>query len=140
MEKCVIRRRVEYAETDMAGIVHFSQFFRYMESAEHALFRQAGLSVVMQQGDRCLSWPRVSCGFEFSAPLRFEEEFEVSIWITNIGNKSLAFRSEVLGPSTLCASGTSTSVCCWLGEGGAVSSMPIPGNIRKALSAYLVDA
>jgi len=29
-------RRVEFAETDMAGIVHFSNFFRMMESTEHA--------------------------------------------------------------------------------------------------------
>ena len=30
-------RQVEFSETDMAGIVHYSNFFRYMEAAEHAL-------------------------------------------------------------------------------------------------------
>ena len=39
------RRRVQFAETDMAGIVHFSWYFRYMEEAEHALWRAAGLSI-----------------------------------------------------------------------------------------------
>jgi acyl-CoA thioesterase FadM len=38
-------RRVEFAETDAAGIVHFSSFFLYMEQAEHALFRSLGLSI-----------------------------------------------------------------------------------------------
>ena len=38
------RRRVEFAETDAAGIVHFSVFFRYMEEAEHALWRNAGMA------------------------------------------------------------------------------------------------
>ena len=37
---------VEFAETDAAGIVHFSVFFRYMEEAEHAVWRQAGLDIV----------------------------------------------------------------------------------------------
>src|SRR5213078_989612 len=38
-------RRVEFADTDMAGIVHFANFFRYMESAEHEFLRSHGLSV-----------------------------------------------------------------------------------------------
>jgi acyl-CoA thioester hydrolase len=37
-----ITRRVEFSETDMAGIVHFSNFFRYMETAEHAFFPVTG--------------------------------------------------------------------------------------------------
>ena len=40
-----LTRRVEFSETDMAGIVHFSNFFRFMESAEHAFFRSLGFSV-----------------------------------------------------------------------------------------------
>ena len=39
------RRRVQFAETDLAGLVHFSMFFRYMEEAEHALWRAAGLTI-----------------------------------------------------------------------------------------------
>ena len=44
-------RRVEFSETDMAGIVHYSNFFRYMETAEHGFFRSLGYSVVMDQFD-----------------------------------------------------------------------------------------
>jgi acyl-CoA thioesterase FadM len=44
-EPFVHRRRVEFAETDMAGQVHFTQFFRYMEEAEHAMWRAAGMSI-----------------------------------------------------------------------------------------------
>src|SRR5689334_6065032 len=38
-------RRVQFSETDMAGIVHFSAYFRFMEEAEHALWRAAGVSI-----------------------------------------------------------------------------------------------
>ena len=34
-----VTRRVEFHETDMAGIVHFSNFFRYMEFAEVEFLR-----------------------------------------------------------------------------------------------------
>ena len=40
-----LKRRVQFYETDMAGIVHFSWFFRYLEEAEHAMWREAGLSI-----------------------------------------------------------------------------------------------
>jgi hypothetical protein len=32
-------RFVEFSDTDMAGIMHFSAYFRYMEAAEHELRR-----------------------------------------------------------------------------------------------------
>jgi len=35
-------RRVEFGDTDMAGIVHFARFFCFMESAEHEMLRSLG--------------------------------------------------------------------------------------------------
>ena len=39
-------RIVEFSETDMAGIVHFSNYCKYMEAAEHRFFRSIGYSIV----------------------------------------------------------------------------------------------
>ena len=36
-------RLVEFYETDLAGIAHFSNFYRWMESAEHAFKRERGM-------------------------------------------------------------------------------------------------
>jgi len=52
------RRRVQFADTDLAGVVHFSWIARYMEEAEHALWREAGLSIVSP--DAPLGFPRVA--------------------------------------------------------------------------------
>ena len=73
--KTSYRRRVEFAETDAAGIVHFSVFFRYMEEAEHAIWRLAGLNIV--DSGRDVSWPRIAAKFDFKAPLKFQDDFEV---------------------------------------------------------------
>ena len=51
-------RRVEFSDTDMAGIMHYSNFFRFMETAEHGFYRSLGFSVVMQEIDPRLGWPR----------------------------------------------------------------------------------
>jgi phenylacetate-CoA ligase len=53
------KRRVEFAETDMAGIVHFANFFRYMETTEHEFLRSLGLSVHATIDGRTISWPRI---------------------------------------------------------------------------------
>ena len=37
-------RRIEFCDTDMAGMVHFSNFFRFMEFAEQEFLRARGLS------------------------------------------------------------------------------------------------
>ena len=81
-------RRVQFGETDMAGIVHFSWMFRYMEEAEHAAWRAAALSIAEKKGE--LGWPRVAASFEFRSPLRFEDEFEVAVRLVGDGT--------VLGP------------------------------------------
>src|SRR5262249_47928566 len=60
-----LRRRVHFYETDMAGLVHFSVFFRYMEEAEHALWRAAGLTIATV--DEEFGFPRVSASFDFHA-------------------------------------------------------------------------
>ena len=54
------KRRVEFAETDMAGIVHFSNFFRYMELAEHEFLRSLSLSVHDPSRADFVAWPRVN--------------------------------------------------------------------------------
>ena len=53
-----VTRRVEFGDTDMAGIVHFSNFFRYMESAETAFLRARGLSVAWRDGGVRYGFPR----------------------------------------------------------------------------------
>ena len=74
-------RRVEFSETDMAGIVHYSNFFRYMESAEHAFFRALGFSIVTTATDPPVGWPRVHASCDYRQPLRFEDEVEIHMLV-----------------------------------------------------------
>jgi YbgC/YbaW family acyl-CoA thioester hydrolase len=126
-------RRVQFAETDMAGIAHFANFFRWMEEAEHAMFRSVGLSVQMQHDDVEISWPRVSVGCEFVRPVRFEDELSLRLRIVRLGEKSLNLEVEFTKGSERIALGKSTSVCCEVGN-GTMRSIPIPPAIRDKLT------
>ena len=75
------RQRVEFADTDLAGIAHFSNFFRYMERAEHEFLRSLGLSVHTVDGDDVVSWPRVHADCKYYAPLKFEDELDVDLLV-----------------------------------------------------------
>src|ERR1051325_10900428 len=86
-------RQVEFADTDMAGIMHFSNFFRFMESTEHAFYRSLGLSVDMEKTGRSLGmgWPRVKADCEYLRPLRFEDVVEIHLLVREVRAKAIRF-------------------------------------------------
>jgi YbgC/YbaW family acyl-CoA thioester hydrolase len=135
-------RRVEFAETDMAGIVHFAQFCRYMEAAEHAFFRSLGFSVHGAFDGQLLGWPRVAVSCEYQAPLRFEDEFDVELHVTQIKARSLVceyvFRKRVVGEgdNAIVARGTMTTVCAAMDErSGEMKAVAIPPALARRIGA-----
>lgn len=86
-----IKHSVEFFETDMAGIVHFSNYFRWMESAETALFKTLCLPIIQKNENIVTGWPKVGCSCNFTAPLRFQDEVEIELNILKIGNSSITY-------------------------------------------------
>lgn len=85
-------RQVEFFETDTAGIMHFSNFFRYMEITEHSFFRSLGLSVHTDQGNgKVIGWPRIQASCDYKAPLRFEDNVEIQLLVTEKNKKVLGY-------------------------------------------------
>jgi acyl-CoA thioester hydrolase len=127
-------RRVQFAETDQAGIVHFSWYFRYMEEAEHALWRAAGLSIA--PADRVVVFPRVAATFEYLAPLRFEDEFEVAIQIEAISRRSIRYACTIRRGETTIATGSMTAACATKKPGEPLRGTDIPDDIALRLAPY----
>ena len=131
-----IRRRVEFSETDMAGIVHYSNFFRYMEAAEHAFFRSLGFSIVTQGTHPPVGWPRVHAHCDYHTPLRFEEEFEVHLLVLEKKSKALSyqFRFWKVGEAAReVARGKLTVVCVTHNADGSMSAVHIPQEISDRI-------
>ena len=128
-------RRVQFAETDLAGIVHFSWMFRYMEEAEHAAWRAAGLSI----GGRNipLGWPRVSVAFDYRNPLHFEDEFEVSVTLTDVGSRSLKYEHTITRGEVVIGTGRMTTVCVRQAEDGSMRAVEIPPEMVEKLRGVL---
>jgi YbgC/YbaW family acyl-CoA thioester hydrolase len=102
-------RTVQFAETDLAGVVHFSWFLRYMEEAEHAMWREAGLTVAPADSD--LGFPRVSAAVEYLSPLRFEDVIDVHVRIEAIARRTIRYAHTIARQGTVVATGSMTAVC-----------------------------
>jgi YbgC/YbaW family acyl-CoA thioester hydrolase len=127
-------RRVAFSETDMAGIVHFANFYRYMEEAEHAFFRSLGRSIMERQPDGSIhGWPRVAASCSFKAPAHYEDLIEVRVIVERIGVKSLTMRYEFFRGETPLAKGSMKIVCCVFRTGTPMESIPIPPEFAAVL-------
>lgn len=127
LSEFTLRRRVTFHEVDSAGIVHFSIYFRYMEEAEHALWRAAGISVAAR--DATVGYPRVSAAFDYHRPLRFEDEFDARIRIVDMREKSLRYVCTMTKGDEKIATGSVTVVCVSKDEHGVMKARPLPPNI-----------
>lgn len=134
-----LRRRVQFHETDAAGIVHFSCFFTYMEEAEHALWRAAGLTIAKRTAN--VGFPRVATSFEFHKALRFEDEFDITIRIVGIAEKTISYACVLTRPVTVdqagdpkatletLATGKLTIICVTREPNLPMKARPIPAEI-----------
>ncbi|MSU36949.1 MAG: acyl-CoA thioesterase [Pedosphaera sp.] len=125
-----ITRRVEFSETDMAGIVHFTNFFRYMESVEHAFYRSIGGSVLMAKRNPPLGLPRVHASCDYRRPLHFEDLMEIHLLVREKKAKSVTyeiqFRRIEPGPVEEVAIGKLTVVCVKRDDDGRMRAAPLP--------------
>jgi YbgC/YbaW family acyl-CoA thioester hydrolase len=125
-----IVRSVEFYETDMAGIVHYSNFFRYMEAAEHGFFRSLGFSVVADHTAPPIGWPRVHAECDYAQPLRFEDEVEIQLLVSEMKSKALSyvfrFRKLNASPPLEVARGKLTVVCVTHEADGRMKATPMP--------------
>ena len=140
-------RRVEFCETDAAGIAHFSSLIVYMEQAEHALLRSLGLSVAPtctsqfrndSSQEPAFSWPRVKVECEFQAPARFEDLLVIETSVAALGTKSVTYQHRILCGGNSIATGKMTCVCC-KSQADSLASVPIPDRIRELLQTKLAS-
>lgn len=87
----VHRRRVEFAETDMAGIMHFSNYFRFMEATEHAFVRSLGFTLHEETAEGMRGFARVGAKCEYKRPLRYGDEVDIHLSVLDKDSSSITY-------------------------------------------------
>jgi acyl-CoA thioester hydrolase len=131
-------RRVRFADTDLAGIVHFSNFYRFMEEAEHEFFRSLGLRITEELPDgTTVGWPRVRASCSFEAPALYDDLIELDVSIDRIGVRSLTMKFHIRRGEKCLARGELKTVFCRCAEGGQLESIDIPAEVAEKLNAVV---
>lgn len=127
-------RRVEFRDTDAAGIVHFSAFFPMMESVEHEFLRSIDVPVMPpHDAEIRLTWPRISVGCDFHGPAWFEDQLSIDVFVDKVGTSSVTYRFEMACGDRRIATGRITAVCCDLQSGGKLIKTAVPDDLRRKL-------
>ncbi|HVL15101.1 MAG TPA: thioesterase family protein [Gemmata sp.] len=127
-------RRVEFGDTDMAGIMHFANFFRYMEAAETEFLRSLGLTVSWREGGMKLGFPRVSARCDYQKPAYFEDVLTIAVKVEKLGRKSVTYRYDFTNQrGEPVAVGHVTAVLCQTNSPDQFESIEIPVAIREKL-------
>jgi 4-hydroxybenzoyl-CoA thioesterase/acyl-CoA thioester hydrolase len=126
-------RRVEFADTDMGGIAHFSRFFVFMETAEHQFLEAIGSSVALEIDGKHVGWPRVAASCEYKSPARFGELIDIHVRVRRKGEKSVSYEFTFSRDGDELATGSMTSVCCVLDPSEPIRAIPIPESIANRL-------
>ena len=137
-----VTRRVEFSDTDMDGIMHYSNYFLFMETVENAFFRSLGLRII-NSGDPPVSWPRVHAECDYKRPLCFEDEVEIHLLVSAKNAKALSyifiFRKLNASPPEEVARGAITAVCVTESPDGRMTSCAIPKFVADKIQAAPVE-
>ena len=132
-------RRVEFRDTDAAGMAHFSMFFVWMEQAEHELLRHLGLTVHLADENGTISFPRVASRCDYQRAVHFEDVLDIEIEIVRLGQKSVTYECTFTEGGRPVATGQTTTVCCRFQSDGTPKSIAIPTWIAEKLAQAHAD-
>ena len=133
MHELTTRRRIEFSDTDLGGIVHFSRFFVFMETAEDEFLRALGTSFVFEHEGVSGGWPKVEATCEYLSPARYGDELEVHLEVIKLTGKTVTYGITFRLDGMLVASGRTTSVCCASQPDGGFKSIPIPASLADRI-------
>jgi acyl-CoA thioester hydrolase len=127
------KRRIEFVDVDLAGFVHFSRFFIFMETAEHEFLRSLGTSVHTHVDGEEIGWPRLAASCEYLHPARFEDILDIEVIVKRKGNSSMTYEFVFHRDRTLIARGEVSSICCKIHPQHGLKKIPIPSFIANQI-------
>jgi len=88
--------RVRWVDTDNAGVMHFSNFLRYVEACEEELYRALGLTFKAIQAKYQITFPRVEVHCRYRAACRFDDLIEVALTVKEVAEKTVTYDFEIV--------------------------------------------
>ena len=132
-------RKIEFSETDMAGLVHFSNFFKYMETAERDFFAAAGVDLIKTKPGELVGWPRARAECKFAAPFASATRSTFILAVKSMKDRSIDYQFRIYirnedGSRTHAAKGHMTTVLAELDPMGHFNRSNCPRHVRAKIN------
>lgn len=135
MHELITRRRVEFSDTDLAGVVHFSRYFVFMETAEDEFLHAVGSGFTFTHEGRSGGWPKVAVSCDYFKPLRYGDEVEIHVRVLKMTRSTITYGLSMRRGGVDIARGQTTSVCCVQDADGRLAPIPIPEALARRITA-----
>ena len=86
----IYKRRANYYETDMMGIVHHSNHIRYFEEARLDYMKSFGCDVLEMEKEGIII-PNVDAYAKYYIPVRFGEEVDIEVSLTTFNGIKMEY-------------------------------------------------
>lgn len=123
--------RVYYEDTDLAGIVYYANYFKFIERARSEYIRELGIDQrQLKAAGMVFAVRRVEA--DFLSPARFDDLLDVETGLTRLGGASVNLEQTVsCGATRLFQARIRLAV---LSESGR--PLPIPADIRQKFQIH----
>jgi YbgC/YbaW family acyl-CoA thioester hydrolase len=125
--------RVEWGETDTAGIIFYPNYYRWFDRGTHELFRAAGMPIseLSREG---FAQPIVECSCRFSVPLYYDDLVTLESVVTEVRGKIFRIEHTVRRGETV--TGVGFEVRAWVTKDteGKFTAVAIPPQYSARLT------
>lgn len=121
--------RVYYEDTDLAGIVYYANYLRFIERGRSEWVRAQGLDQVALKADHGIVFAVRKVDADYLKPAKFDDELQVTTELLALGGSRIDLRQEVWRGADRLFTAAVTLVCLSV-EGRALR---IPAEIRTSL-------
>ena len=134
-------RRVEFAQTDAAGIMHFSTYYFFMESAEAELFRILNADLLWKEAGLECGFPRVDSQCRFLRPVQFGDEIRIELRVAELTHTRIRYAFDFFSETgERCAEGSLMVAAAKRNPNGKLTTCYLPETLYEALNAWRKSA
>lgn len=114
--------RVYYEDTDLAGIVYYANYLKFIERGRSEWVRAQGVDQRALRADHGIVFAVRRVEADYMKPARFDDELTVTTRLQTLGGARIVLEQEVLRGGERLFSAIVTLVC--LGEDGHAARLP----------------
>jgi len=133
MKEFSVKVRVYYEDTDVAGVVYYVNYLKFMERARTEWLRHLGFDQVKLSADPGVIFAVRSAYVDYLRPARLDDLLEATLSVTRSGSASITFAQEIRRDDVVLCRGEVKIASL---NAASFSLMAVPDEIGAAVESW----